>query len=196
NPADHLGDKARMLGHGSWSVLENASVYSSFDEAIKDFDFVIGTSAKPRSIKHDYLPAEEISETIKGKDISIQSVALVFGREESGLTNDEILRCDMVSYISLANPYPSLNLGQAVMLYAYLLREFGGINDKVPEKKFINPNSYLALKDKARKFLTDIGFEEESAIYNRIMERLALVTAEDVNLLHSIEEKLRKRIGE
>ena len=51
----------------------------------------------------------------------VDTVAVVFGSEESGLGNREIQACDLVSFIPMIQPYPSLNLSQAVMLYAYTL---------------------------------------------------------------------------
>ena len=56
NPCDHLDMKARMLAHASNDILENAKVYQSFEEAIKDIDFVFATSAKQRWVKLDIIP--------------------------------------------------------------------------------------------------------------------------------------------
>jgi len=87
NPCNHLAQQARWLAHGSNDILENAILYNSFSEAIKDIDFVIGTSSKARSVKNDYYPSEKITFLIKEKKGGLKNMALVFGGEESGLYN-------------------------------------------------------------------------------------------------------------
>jgi len=90
NPCNFLNEKARMLAHGSHSILENATVFSSLEKAVRDIDFVIGTTAKRRSAKEDYYSANLLSGYLAKKGDSISTIAIVFGKEESGLTNEEI----------------------------------------------------------------------------------------------------------
>lgn len=119
NPCDHLSDKARMLAHGSNDILESAQVYSSLQEAAEGLDLLIGTTANlKRSSKQDYHSSENLAAILAKKAAGLKKVGIVFGREESGLTNEELQLCDMASSIPLAAPYPSINLGQAVMIYA------------------------------------------------------------------------------
>ena len=189
NPGEYLNDRARMLAHGSHHILEKASVYSSLSEAIQDVDFVIGTTAKKRSAKEDYYPAERLSEYLRKKGETISRIALIFGREESGLTNDEITHCDLVSSIPMNASYPSLNLSQAVMIYAYLLSEFSQTQGKKSGRND-QPPSYPHLKEKVEKILGQTRIKENMTLYNRILERLVLLEEDDIHLLHSITEEL------
>lgn len=84
NPCDYKSDPASWLAVGSEDILNNASVFEYFDEAVYDMDFIIGTSSKKRQVKFDYYEAEKIPVMIREKGNSIHSVALVFGREDYG----------------------------------------------------------------------------------------------------------------
>ena len=189
NPCDYNNDKARMLAHGSHDILEKAVCYSGLSEALIDIDFVIGTSAKRRAVKVDYISSDKLLENIVKKGNTISKVAIVFGCEESGLGNDELRLCDMVSYVPIVNKYPSLNLAQAVMIYSYSLSKLA-ISTHHTNKEFKQENSLKALKDRTIQVLASIGIEQDDTIYGRIMERLMLIGEEDVNLLHTITSKI------
>ena len=189
NPCDHLSDPARWLAHGSHEILENAKVCTSLKEAIVNFDFIIGTSAKKRSVKFNYSTLNELPEIIASKNKSVQQIAVVFGREESGLTNRELQQCDLVTTVPLKTTYPSLNLAQAVMLYAYELSKKSVTARMIPE---LNQQSFRTLKEKTRSVLLDIGFKENSNIFPRFMERLNFLSEDDIHLLHSFCNKFRQ----
>ena len=189
NPCDYLNDKARMLAHGSHQILENAAVYFSLKEAIQDIDYSIATTVKKRSAKEDYYPANQVIKQLEEKGDTISRIAIVFGREESGLTNEEIKMCDMVSSIPMSITYPSLNLSQAVMIYAYLLTDVSQQMDEY-EKGTQIPSSYPPLKKRVRNILDQTRIKENQTLYNRIMERVALLGEDDIHLLHSVTEQL------
>jgi len=181
------------LAHASNEILDNAKLYNSLNEATKDIDWIIGTSAKKRRVNEDYYPSNKINDLIKNKADSIKNLAIVFGREESGLTNDELKLCDIVTSVPMKTTYPSLNLAQSVMIYAYTLSmlEF---EEKKPDQK-INPSELNTLKSKSENILVDIGFKKDSAIYNRIMERLMILGETDIHLILSIEHKIKEAIS-
>lgn len=192
NPVNFPDEKANWLAHGSIDILENAKIFNSLEEACGDLDFLIGTSAKKRSVKYDYYPASELKNIIQNKGSSIQNLGIVFGREESGLTNSEFGKCDLVSFISMAAPYPSLNLSQAVMLFAYHLSAL----EKLEE--IHNPGmdraAYSKLKARVEVILQSVGMDPESPKYNRILERLSILGDKDIKLLHSVAIELIKKI--
>lgn len=193
NPCSHLCDKARTLAHASNDILENAIIFSSLENALIDIDIAIATSAKIRNIKNDYYRCSELPQLIEKKINAIKNVAIVFGREESGLTNLEINCCDLISYIPLKNKYPSLNLAQAVMVFAYSL---SGLLYKPKKKISKKPNTakYKTLKENVECILQEYKIADNKLIRNRIMERLALLDDGDINLLYSICNKLLKNI--
>ncbi len=188
NPCDYLSGPARWLAHGSYDILENAVVFSSLSEALKEFDFVIGTSAKMRSVKYDYFPLPNLPELLISKGKTVQNVAVVFGREESGLRNDELKLCDLVTTVPMKTTFPSLNLSQAVMLYAWELSKISSVNNtELPLK---NEESLRALLEKVHAILLETGFKEHSAIFPRILERVSFLNEGDIHLLHSFCNKL------
>ncbi|MBN2263335.1 MAG: tRNA/rRNA methyltransferase [Prolixibacteraceae bacterium] len=190
NPCEYLSGEAQWLAHGSIDILEKAEVYPSFDAAIEGLDFVIGTTAKQRSVKEDYLPLNGIKKILENKCNSIEKVGIIFGREDSGLRNEELKKCDLVSSIPLKTTYPSLNLAQSVMLYAY---ELSGLTSTNKPNTFNEQKSLAALKTKVEILLQHIGMKEESNIYPRILERLMFLGDTDVHLLHSICNKLDEK---
>ncbi len=188
NPCDFRSTEARKLAHGSYEILENTLVYDSLSEAIRDCHFTIGTSAKHRRVKHDYYQVTEIAALIKRKENIISKIGIVFGREERGLDNDELIACDIMSYIPMKTVYPSLNLAQAVMVYAWELSKISFpdkiLNEGREEDEFRN------LKKKVSEFLKENQINRNQVLYNRIMERLGLLNEEDIHLLHSIHKYL------
>ena len=191
NPCDHLADPARWLAHGSNDILEQASLFTSLSDAVKDVDFVIGTTAKQRSVKEDYLPARKLGQLLEGKKSFVRRAAVVFGREDSGLRNHELSCCDLVSSIPLASPFPSLNLAQAVMLYAYELSVARAGRQTINTGG--NPQSLNQLKQNIEVILQDLGFSPDTNIYPRILERLMLAGETDLNLLHSVAARYRQK---
>jgi tRNA/rRNA methyltransferase len=193
NSSNHLDKKSRILAHASADILENAKMYKDFKQMASDFDFLIATSAKRRRTNENYIPADTLRDFLLDRKDNFDRVGIMFGREESGLTNDEIRRCDLITYVPIANPYPSLNLSQAVMIYAYLLSlEIS----KEPTKETVhNSNESLsALKGKVKELLEEIEIKQHHIIGPRIMERLSYLKREDISLLHSICNSLLEKI--
>lgn len=119
NPRMFPDAEATQLAAGATDVLESARVVSSLDEAVSDCVQVVGASARLRSLPlpHFDEPDDMAADVIQNAQTA--PVALVFGRERSGLTNDEI-RCCTHQVSIPANPdYGILNLSQAVQILAY-----------------------------------------------------------------------------
>lgn len=190
NTKAHLDEKASWLAHASNEILENAEVFDSLKKATTDIDWIIGTSAKKRRVNEDYYSAHEINDKIKDKANTIKNLAIVFGREESGLTNDELKLCDIVTSVPMKTIYPSLNLAQSVMIYAYTLSMLE-YDEKKPDQETDQAELNI-LKTKTKNILSEIGFNNDSAIYNRIIERLMILGETDIHLLLSIEHKINE----
>lgn len=195
NPCNHLSREARMLAHGSNDILEAATLYNSLEEAAQGMDLLIGTTAnQSRTTKQDYHPIDDLAAILREKEGGLGHVGLVFGREESGLSNEELLLCDIASSIPLAAAYPSVNLGQAVMIYAYALSPLQ--QQLKTQSEPIHEASYAALKQKVERLMQLTELADNPTKANRMMERLALITQTDLNLLHTacsaLLEKLEK----
>jgi tRNA/rRNA methyltransferase len=193
NPCDYLHVKSRMLAHGAQDVLENSKVFKSLESALIDIDFSIGTTAKRRSVKHDYHNSDDIPSLIREKMGTIRSLGMVFGREESGLANEELQLCNIASSIPLEESYPSLNLSQAVMLYAYLLSPLR-ITSRV-EHSPVDGQDWVLLQKKAVDVLKKLSIHSNPNLYHRMLERLALINRDDMHLVMSFFNKLEEKLG-
>lgn len=193
NPCDYLADKAQILAHGSVDILKSARVYSSCKEALQDMDFIIGTTAKKRLSKNDYYPCHELPDLIAKKSGSIQNVAVVFGRESRGLNNTELRLCDNISYIPMKKAYPSLNLGQTVMLYAYSLSTLT-LDTPKQKQKSGDRSDFRVLKQSAERLMKSV--KVKPLIYGRMLERMGTLGDNDIHLLLSVCNMLSEHIKE
>lgn len=112
--------KANEMASSAIDLVENAVVVSSLDEAVADCHLVVGTSTRSRTIPWPIFSPREMAEKIR---IEPQAqTAIVFGREQSGLTNEELHRCNFHVQIPANPEYSSLNIAAAVQVIAYELR--------------------------------------------------------------------------
>ena len=111
--------KASWRATNALEVVEQAQVYSDFAEAISDCHLVFATSARNRSLPWPQVTAQQAGLVVKKAVDESQKVALVFGRERSGLTNDELQQCHRHVFISANSEYPVLNLSHAVQIACY-----------------------------------------------------------------------------
>lgn len=121
--AGDIEPEAYWVAHESGELLDQARHFPDLASALAEVDFSIATGARRRLEKGDYLLPHECRDAVFGKQHSIGRAAIVFGRESSGLTGEEVALCDAASRIPLAVEQPSLNLAQAVMLYAWELSQ-------------------------------------------------------------------------
>ncbi len=103
---------------GADSVLEKAQVFASLAEAIADCNLVIGTSAEERSLPLQRLSARECG-VLACSQAPVEKIAIVFGTERSGLSNEELALCQRQVVIPTNPDYSSLNLAAAVQVIAY-----------------------------------------------------------------------------
>lgn len=121
NPQEAIDGKAVALAAGASELLQQARIVDSLDEAIAGCALVVGTSARPRTLSWPALDAREcgLRATTEARR---HPVAIVFGRERNGLTNDELQKCHYHLHIPSNPDYSALNLAQAVQVVTYELR--------------------------------------------------------------------------
>ncbi|MCX7130678.1 tRNA (cytosine(32)/uridine(32)-2'-O)-methyltransferase TrmJ [Aeromonas sp.] len=124
-------DNAMALAAGASDVLANARIVSTLDEAIADCGLVIGTSARSRTLSWPMLDPREAGKKAVVEGVK-HPVALVFGRERTGLTNDELQKCHYHVAIAANPEYSSLNLAMAVQTICYEVR-MHWLQDQAPE---------------------------------------------------------------
>jgi len=186
----HLDPKAQWLAHSSQDILDQAFYYNEFNDAILGFDLIIGTSAKKRSVRQDYIAIDVLPAFIASKAPANTKIAIVFGCEESGLTNDQLDACHVLSHVPLATVNPSLNLSQAVMLYAYQLATLQNNITSPDPSTNEDVVAFGMLKEKVKTLLAAIGYSEQPAFMGRVMERIAFLSPKDAGMVHSVCNKL------
>ncbi len=120
-PREYPAPRAVWRAAGARDVLAAATIVESVDEAIADCSLVVGTSARERRIPWPLLNPRECGEQIYSEAAS-HKTALLFGREDRGLTNDELQKCHYHVHIPSNPDYSSLNLATAVQVLAYEVR--------------------------------------------------------------------------
>ena len=169
-PLDFPAADATARASGADDVLANAQVVGSLEEALVGCSLAIGTSARERSIPWPLLdPRECASKSVEHASAG-EEIALVFGREHAGLTNEELQRCHFHVHIPSNPDFSSLNLAAAVQVLAYEVRMAWLAAEGAPSKveKF-EANSLRAgelatldemelFYDHLEKTLVDIGF--------------------------------------
>ena len=121
SPKSFPDPHAHELAAGSDDLLDQAVVTDSLADALKGCQLVLATSARPRDLALPGLTPSAAAAFVVGNRDETE-VAIVFGREHAGLTNDELLHCHYHINIPSNPNYSSLNLAQAVQIIAYELR--------------------------------------------------------------------------
>ena len=118
---DFKHEKALTLAHGAHDILESASHFSDLASATQGIDLLVGTTIRHRRLPIPYINSHDLPAALAEKAGFVGTVAVVFGCETTGLSNQELSLCDLVTTIPTAGLYPSLNLSQSVMVLAYEL---------------------------------------------------------------------------
>ena len=117
-PARFPSDEATARASGAEDVLVSANVVESLDQALAGCHWVVGTTGRPRTIGWPTLTPRACAEELVHK-AAVGPVAVVFGRERMGLTNDEVDKCQALVTIPGNPDYRSLNVASAVQILAY-----------------------------------------------------------------------------
>ena len=120
-PKEFPSDIATYRSKAAKDVLENAEVFDTLKMAISDCELVIGTSARERKVPWPILNPKDASQEVSRGSLN-NKVAVVFGREDRGLTNEELGLCNIHVHIPTDPEYSSLNLSQAVQIMVYEIR--------------------------------------------------------------------------
>ncbi|MDI1300752.1 MAG: tRNA (cytosine(32)/uridine(32)-2'-O)-methyltransferase TrmJ [bacterium] len=113
--------EATALASGASDILARARIVGTLEEAVADCSLVIGTSARSRTIPWPLMDARQAGEAVRIES-ETHAVAIVFGREDRGLTNEELQRCNYHVSIPTDEEYGVLNIAAAVQVLAYEVR--------------------------------------------------------------------------
>jgi TrmH family RNA methyltransferase len=152
NPKQFPRAEATARAAGADDVLANAQVVESLKDALVSCSLVLGTSARLRSLRWPIVNPREAAE-LAAKQSSQEKLALVFGRERSGLTNEELSHCHQLIHIPVDPDFFSLNLASAVQVVTYELR-MRMVDTKVEQHP--EPGEYPAPADVMEGFFSHL----------------------------------------
>lgn len=150
---------ANEMASGALDVLGQAKIVKTLDEAIADCQLVIGTSVRLRTIPWPMLSPREFAEKAASESQATK-IAVVFGREQSGLTNEELHLCHYHLSIPSNPDYGSLNIAAAVQVVAYELRMASGMvkPDTVWEDELVSAHDMRGFYEQLERVLVQIDF--------------------------------------
>jgi tRNA (cytidine32/uridine32-2'-O)-methyltransferase len=120
-PEKFPDEQAVWRAAAAGDLLDSAVITATLEEAIGDCQFVVGTSARERRIPWPLLDPRQCAARI-GAVCGREQVAIMFGREDRGLTNEELQLCNLHLHIPTSDAYSSLNLAMAAQIVCYELR--------------------------------------------------------------------------
>ncbi len=173
NPVDYRDVvEQRKLGYRSQEIIEESREYSTLKEAVADISIIFLTTTRKGKWKKDFLSLEESSELIS-RQAGKEKIAVVFGREDSGVTIDESQYANFCINIPAAVKYPSLNLSQAVMVTVHSIYSQITKGDVIPPfPKMAKKKSFDRLYENITDLMDSIHFvEEEKGLFHRSLKR-------------------------
>jgi len=190
----HLEPAARWVAHGSGDILDNIKTYSTLADALHDVSFTVATTARSRAKFHYYATPAELVPMLEEKSQWLENAALVFGREDSGLTNEELELADVLTGAPMVADYPSLNLGQAVMVYCYQLASLMQIPQ--PAITGTDENQLAALRARVENLLAQLGVADDRKMVDWLQQRLGRLEQRDTAMLHRLLHDIEKKLAE
>jgi len=168
DPKAKVNFESKKWARHAKGVLEKAKVYPNLKEVKKDVKVLVGTTAKTATqynVKRSLILPEEVVRT--------DDMGLVFGRESSGLTNDEVEECDILVNIPTSKKYKSINISNAVAIMLYQVTRMP-VRRKLADRK---------VRDQALKFWEELLIETnytpdkqkiQAQMFKRVTEKATL----------------------
>ncbi len=195
NPRDFPHADAVARASGATDVLDRARCVDSLAAATAESQLIVGTSARGRSLPWPALSPRGCAEQSVAAAAEGALVSLVFGRERTGLTNEELAACQYHVQIPTNSGYSSLNLGMSVQIIAYELFLAGGrpaaVSDRRPGDRLATAQELEGLYGHFERALTAIGYLDPAnpglllPRLRRLFGRCALETGE-LNILRGV----------
>ena len=162
SPKHYPSDEAVARASGADDLLARAEVFDSLDEALAGCRLVIGASARLRRVEWPMQEPRECAAKLVN-EAQVGEVALLFGRESSGLSNEELDRCHYLVHIPTNHLYSSLNVASAVQVLAYELL-LASRSKEVTKDETLRPvataGQMEGFHQHLQQALVDIGFSD------------------------------------
>ncbi len=201
DPVEFQNEEAYKACVGARDILDNALIFESLEDTIKETNLVVGTTRRDGKLRRIFCSIEELPERIfpvlkEGK------VSILFGREDSGLSNRETDLCNILVNIPSSKSFPSLNLSHAVAVVCYKLFTNAIINQVPYITKPVDNEEIEGLLDYIQSVFLDIGFFSKGnpdyviSLFRKIFGRALLDQDEIKNLtyiFHRLHGLLRNK---
>ncbi len=197
-PVEFLNDEGRRMACNDVDVLERARVYPRFNDAIKDKNLVIGTTRRIGKRRGLILPMKYALKRVSSA-AKKNKVAILFGKEDKGLSNKEVEGCGFLMTIPSDRLSPSLNLSQSVLLVAY---ELGRKTYKAESPALVKQEEIEALYKRIQSVLKHLEYipRGDRDIELRIMRNMkhlvgrAGLTDWELRMLYGICSQVEKKV--
>ena len=183
----------------SKKIIQNTKIYQSLDEALLDFNFVIATSNRKRFLRKSLI---NNTNQLFNKFPKEKNVAIMFGPENSGLSNEHLMLADLIFKINTANSNTSLNLSHAVLLISFAWRDFFYLKKQKSKDDINNDKALMSDFNLFMKFLkkelNDVGFlypeKKSKSMFENIQTMFlrASLSKTELQTLWGMIKKLRK----
>jgi len=198
---DYLDQEAKKMAVKGGKILEKAIIYEDLNSALSDCSRVIATCGRK---EHGDIPLSSNKEALcwAFKSERAETIALVFGREDRGLSNEELLKANKVISLNTDKSYPSLNLSHAVAIVLHQFNQLNELDLSKGNKSKSYPANLIKLEDcinDAGSLLLDIGFlmkHTYKAKMSKIKQLLlrSEIKDEEVALIRGIISQTRWKI--
>ena len=192
-------ERAKVMAAGADRVLDAAVLYDSLADAIGDCTVVVATTARVHDQSKPVVSAEAAAKEMAPRIAAGETAALVFGRERSGLENDEVGQADRILTLPVNPAFASLNLGQAVIIVAYEWFKLTGSGmpfataERSPPAQKEQLAAFFANLEKELEKVEFFRPEEKRGVMRvnlrNIFQRIA-PTQQDVRTLHGVVNAL------
>lgn len=196
NPNQFPSNEASYMAHASQEILDNALLVPSLAAAKASCSFLIGTAKQGRHLRRETISSRDLGSYLHTRDLG--QIGIVFGRESSGLTNEELELCDLISSVALAVKEPSLNLGQAVMLFAYELAIHLQLANTRQEwehtQRLQSEAEFSYFKQRTEHVLQQLGLNTEKKTFQAVLGRIPLLNFSDMRLLQHLYDRIETHV--
>jgi len=194
---------ATAMASGAADVLVNATIVDSLTEAVSGCSLVIGTSARERTSAWPQVDARGAATLLLDATTSGASVALVFGRENSGLTNAELDLCHYLGHVPTNPEYGVLNIAMGVQIFSYecwmQAQDRQGFDAKTWRRKPASADELVMFYDHLQQTLLDVGYldPDKNDRFMRRLKRLfhrAVLESKELLILRGVLRSMQ-RVG-
>lgn len=164
-------EKALTASSGANWIIENATVFETLADALKDVNYVYATTARPRGMVKEVITPEQAGADMRRRIGGEEKLALLFGRERWGLSNDEVSMADIIVTAPVNPAFASINIAQAVLLmgYEWYKDQAATLGQQTPELAALEgpglqtPDTRLATKEELYGFFDHLERELDEA---------------------------------